>query len=113
MLGFKRISIKILPTNLTFHTRCGSIKLSGPKTLIFAAICPNTDFVPSGPASPPRLRDRFTYNDKYVLKLTNIDLLRRKRGVLKHASLKCLYSMDIFRFPSHTSDFNIEMTPEL
>lgn len=49
-----------LPTNLTFHTRCGNRRLSGLKELIFAHICPNTDFVPSGPARPPLLRERLT-----------------------------------------------------
>lgn len=48
------------PTNLTFHTRWGSSRLSGLKELILAHIWPNTDLVPSGPASPPLLRERFT-----------------------------------------------------
>lgn len=49
-----------LPTNLTFQTLWGSSKLSGLKELILAHIWPNTDLVPSGPARPPLLRERFT-----------------------------------------------------
>ena len=65
--------VEDLPTNLTFHTRWGSSRLSGLKELILAHIWPNTDFVPSGPARPPLLRERFTctgtggQNDLHVL----------------------------------------------
>lgn len=71
--GEKVLLVKDLPTNLTFHTRWGSSRLSGLKELILAHIWPNTDFVPSGPARPPLLRERFTcratggQNDVYVL----------------------------------------------
>lgn len=50
----------LVPTNLTFQTRWGSRRLSGLNELILAHIWPNTDLVPSGPARPPLLRDRFT-----------------------------------------------------
>lgn len=52
------------PTNLTFQTRCGRRRLSGPNELILAHICPKTDLVPSGPAKPPLLLERLTCRRK-------------------------------------------------
>lgn len=49
-----------LPTNLTFQTLWGRKSASGVRRDIFATIWPNTDFMPSAPARPPRDRERFT-----------------------------------------------------
>ena len=59
------------PTNLTFQMRCGNMRLSGPKTPIFCAIWPNTDFMPSGPAKPPLPRDFFTCKCKNCTNYTS------------------------------------------
>jgi len=50
-----------LPTNFTFQTRWGRNRASWVRRDILLTICPNTDFIPSGPARPPLLRDRFTW----------------------------------------------------
>ena len=49
------------PINFTFHTLCGNMRKSGVSSAdILAQIWPNTDFLPSSPARPPLLRERFT-----------------------------------------------------
>lgn len=50
-----------VPMNLTFQTRCGNIRESGPKRLILLHSWPKTDLMPSGPARPPLLFDLLTY----------------------------------------------------
>lgn len=69
------VTVLHLPTNLTFHTRCGSSRLSGLNELILAHIWPNTDLVPSGPARPPLLRERFTFRVKKKKKKRDYGLI--------------------------------------
>lgn len=56
---------KYSPTNLTFHTRCGNPSASCVSTGRRATICPKTERIPAGPASPvpPRRARRAATRD--------------------------------------------------
>lgn len=78
------------PTNSTFHTRCGRANVSDVNKGNFWTICPNTDFIPSIPASPPLDLDLLTWilfnsmMGPWCFSLTIVDwttFLKRTKGI--------------------------------
>ena len=85
-----------LPINLTFHTLWGSIRESDPNADIFVHTCPNTDFIPSGPARPPLLRDLLTCIQQY----SSYNMLQETRRLLQFQTLltRCLHDIEKNQF---------------
>ena len=67
--------------NLTFHTRWGRNKLSGPKLLILEQAWPKTDLEPSGPVRPPLERNFLIWWEELKA--------RRKENLIERLSLGC------------------------